>query len=325
MSGNSGELLREWNELDRAQTSLQRGIDAISERNGVDAWVAAEGYFSLARLRQAQGDGPGAIGVLDAYAALARRCDVGPHMLVSSAAARAQLWLMQGNQAAAARWAATAGLTPNDPVGYAREMEYRVLARVLITKRDPAVLPLLDRLLAGAERCGRMGDAIKTLTLLSLAWYALGDRARAFAALDRALVLAEPEGYVRVFADEGALMASLLRRARLHGIAPEYAARLLAVLEQGPGGHIASPALFATAPRAFAPRPPASSCLVEPLTEREREVLRLAASGASNQEIARSLTITIGTVKRHMHHILGKFGVQNRTQAILRAQALNLD
>src|SRR5579871_2620163 len=284
-----GELLREWNDPRGAETSLQQGIDAISERNGVDAWVAMEGYFSLARLRQAQGDGPGAMGVLDAYARLARRFDVGPQMLDVAAAARARLWLMQGNQTAAARWAAGAGLSSDDAVSYAHETEYKVLARVLIAVKDPAAAPSLNRLLADAERCGRIGGAIEILTLLSLAWYALGDRARAFAALDRALTLGEPEGYVRVFADEGAPMASLLRRARLHGIAPEYTARLLAVIEGGRGGPIASRAVSESAPPSIAPRSPAASALVEPLTEREREVLRLAISGASNQEIARPL------------------------------------
>jgi len=320
-----GELLRQWNELATADALLQRGIDAVSELTTVDAWVAAHGYVSLARLRQAQGDSRGAMAVLDAFAVLARQREMGPQVLAHVAAARAQLWLTQGNHVAASRWAAACGLAPDGPVSYLRETEYCVLARVLFAKKNPAALMLLDRLLNEAEVHGRMGSAIEILVLRSLAWQALGDRTRAFSSLARALALGEPEGYVRVFVDEGSPMASLLRRARVHGIAPEYGDRLLGFLEDRTVDPDPAAPRPGFPPGASATSVPTLSPLVEALTRRERDVLRLVIVGASNQEIARRLTISTGTVKQHLAHIFGKFGVRSRTQAILKARTLHLD
>jgi len=319
-----GELLRQWNELDRAEPLLQRGIESLSALNGVDAWVAARGYICLARLRQARGDSRGAMAVLDAFTVLARQREMSPSVLVHAAAARAQLWLLQGNPLAASQWAATCGVTPDDAVRYLRELEYGVLARVLITHKNRAAMVLLDRLLADAEVHGRMGSAIEILVLSSLAWRAFGDRSRAISTLARALALGEPEGYVRVFVDEGAPMASLLRRAHVQGIAPEYAARLLGVLE----ARRVDPA--SEVPRAARSMIPGaelqqSSPVVEALTAREYEVLRLVVLGASNDEIARKLTVSPATVKRHLSHIFDKFGVRSRTQAIQTARVLHFD
>jgi LuxR family maltose regulon positive regulatory protein len=166
---------------------------------------------------------------------------------------------------------------------------------------------LLANLLEAAEAGGYGGSAIKILVLQSLAFQSLGDLDRALSALSRALSLAEPEGYVRTFVDEGEPMARLLRLALSRGIAPDYAARLLAAFGQE-----------------TEPTPPGRESLVEPLTKRELDVLRLVVAGLSNPEIADELVIAVSTVKTHINHIFGKLGVENRTQAVIKAQELAL-
>jgi LuxR family maltose regulon positive regulatory protein len=162
-------------------------------------------------------------------------------------------------------------------------------------------------LLEAAQAAGRTAHVIKVRALQALAYQAQGDDGRALSALEQALVLAAPEGYVRTFVDDGEPMARLLRRARAKGIAPEYVSRLLA---------------------AFGERTPAAAplgqALVEPLTEREMEVLRLIAAGLSNREIGDELVVAVSTVKSHINHIYGKLDVKNRTRAVARARTLGL-
>jgi LuxR family maltose regulon positive regulatory protein len=155
-----------------------------------------------------------------------------------------------------------------------------------------------------------MSSALEVLVLQSLAFDAQGERHQALAALERALSIASPEDYVRIFVDEGERMLTLLRLAQKRGIAPDYIAMLLAASGE--------PA------RVGAPDVAGSQALVEPLTEREREVLRLLYEGASNGEIARRLVVSVNTVKKHVFNICGKLGAQSRTQAIAKARALNL-
>jgi LuxR family maltose regulon positive regulatory protein len=148
---------------------------------------------------------------------------------------------------------------------------------------------------------------IRILALQALAFQAQGGRGRAMSALGRALSLAEPEGYVRTFVDEGEPMARLLRHALAQGVTPGYVASLLAALGEAAGS-----------------APPEVQPLIEPLTERELEVLRLIAAGLSNQEIAQELVIALSTVKSHINHVYGKMGVKSRTQAVAQAQSLGM-
>jgi LuxR family maltose regulon positive regulatory protein len=315
-----GELLRECNDLEAAERHLAQGMALVNETLTVEPAVAILGYTALARLQQARGHAPAALATLDALARLAQQRHFPSHLVAQGEAVRAQLELAQGNQTAAIRWADTSGLsTEDEDLRYPREGEYLVLARVRIAQacEDQAspflqdVLHLLDRLLQDAEAKARMGSALEILVLRALALEAQGNRTSALSTLERALVLAEPEGYIRLFVDEGAPMLAMLRHAYMRGIVPEYVATLLSAF----GEQHASDLPLASA------RP---ESLLEPLTEREREVLQLLLEGASNREIARRLVLSVNTVKRHVYNICGKLGVQSRTQVIIRARALNL-
>jgi LuxR family transcriptional regulator, maltose regulon positive regulatory protein len=319
-----GELRREWNELEDAEKAIAAGIQLITPARVVDAALAAEGYATLARIRQARGDAQGAMGALDDFVALALQRGFRAPTFARMSAVRAHLWLMQGNLTAAKRWADTAGPDPDDPVCYRRELEFLVLARVMTARKDRRVLGMLDRLLADAEIHGRTRSATEVLVLQSLAHKTFGRTPRWQAALERALALAEPEGCVGVFADEGAAMATLLRHAHAQGIAPEFVTQLLKSF-----GHRTVDRTLAGVPsyRPYGSHPerrPVLDALVDPLTPRESEILGLLASGASNQELAQRLFVTTNTIKAHVHHIFGKLGVKNRTQAIIRAQGIHV-
>jgi LuxR family maltose regulon positive regulatory protein len=164
---------------------------------------------------------------------------------------------------------------------------------------------LLEHLLEAAEQGGRTGSVIEIRVLQALAHGRRGDIPAGLVPLEQALTLAEPEGYVRLFVDEGKPMRNLLRRAMAGGIAGSSARRLLAALDTR-AQPVAGPAGLAI------------SGLAEPLTAREREVLHLIAGGMRNQEIADQLVISLSTVKRHIANIYGKLGVDHRTQAVAR-------
>jgi LuxR family maltose regulon positive regulatory protein len=175
---------------------------------------------------------------------------------------------------------------------------------------------LLERLLQAAEAGGRTGSAIEILALQALAHRAQGDITRALVPLERALTLAEPEGYVRIFVDEGSPMAQLLREAAAQGMMPDYTGKLLAVFEVEAQKHEDKSYL-----------PPAVSSsqpLIEPLSQRELEVLQLIAQGLSNREISERLFLALSTVKGHNRIIFGKLQVQRRTEAVARARELGL-
>ena len=194
-----------------------------------------------------------------------------------------------------------------------------MLARILLAQDRPGqALALLDRLHAAAKAQDRTGSLIETGALRALALAATGDEAGAVTTLAGTLLLACPQGHVRVFADEGPPMAALL-------------GRLIAAQRTGSGFQAAAGVplgYLARLQRAFAAGPPAPdpalSGLVDPLTSRELEVLTMLAAGRSNQAIARELVVTLDTVKKHVGHVLGKLGAANRTEAVARARELSL-
>ena len=320
------ELLLEQNDLDEAEGLVRQGLELMEGLTTVGAENFLIGTLVLVRLLQARGDWPDAFAALDSFDETARQRAFVPGLLALSAAGRAQLSLAQGNLVAATRWAESTGLTAEDEIPFPRESEYLALARVLIAQNrfEPA-LRLLDRRLVAAEADERWGSAIGIFVLQARAYQASGNRSAAMFPLERALRLSAPEGYVRIFVDEGPAMLRLLREARERGILTEYVDRLLSAFEGEPEprdvrDENARPVLEI---RAQGSTPPAAP-LAEPISEREIEVLRLIAAGCSNQEIADTLVIALGTVKKHINNLYGKLAVNSRTQALLRAGALDL-
>jgi LuxR family maltose regulon positive regulatory protein len=313
------EVLYQRDQLDDALGHVDQGI-ALS-RQLTSTQSLAQGLATLAWIRQARGDRAGALEAMEE----ARRAFPDPDVVSlynPVPAERARLLLAHGEVAEAAGWTRDIGLSQRDEPTYAREREYLVLARVLLAIQAPArALELLGCLGALARAQGRTASVIEVGALQALGLHAAGDRDGALAALVEALGLAWPEGYVRVFADEGPAMASLLgavvgggRRERATGaeqIPMDYLGRLLRALQPAPA---------AGGPEA--PRRPAA--LIEALTERELEVLRMLAVGKRNQEIADELVVTLHTVKKHVTHTFEKLGVANRTQAVARARQLGL-
>jgi LuxR family maltose regulon positive regulatory protein len=203
----------------------------------------------------------------------------------------------------------------SSPAGYPRELIYSDLACLLIAlDRAAESLPLLMRLLEAANMMERHGDEIRYLVLIALAHHALGNTQTALDSLSQALSLAEPQGYVRLFVDEGFPMAELLSFAILQNIAPDYASKLLA----------AFPKYVLSAVPIAKEMTVNTQLLVEPLSQREIEVLHLMNEGYKYKEIAERLVVSINTVRHHTRNVYSKLDVNNRTQAIGKAKELNI-
>lgn len=300
-------ILYERNQLQAAQAEIEQGITQVEQVGG--SWSALVLYRALARIQQASGQWAEALASLNRAFESGQRTQV--RIVVTQAAAlRARLLLAQGNLQAATAWVADSGLHPDDPESDhpgLQEEAYLCLARVLdATGRPTEAMALLDRLLRAAEGEGRSGSVIAVQILRSLILQTAGDLAGALDCLERALTLAERQGYCRVFLDEGAPMVALLDKARQHALFPEYVERLLMIY------------------RAEVARMSSANLLPEALSERELEVLRLVATGASNQQIAAELVIALSTVKKHVGNIFVKLDTPNRVQAVARARELGL-
>jgi LuxR family maltose regulon positive regulatory protein len=331
-----GDLLREWNKLDEAAHHLAQTIELCRRWQVGD--ILCAGYLFQARLRQAQGDMAGATDSIRQAEQLPQACRNVPWTGGPTSACRARLALAQAlstsddtrptgkrtrrHLESVQQWIQARGLAADGAVtSLSEELEYLLWVRLLIAQDQPQqALRLLGRLRKMAEDGGRTGRLIEMLALQALAQQALGHTEEALATLRRALASAEPEGYVRLFVDEGAPMAGLLRQASARGIAPDYVRKLLETF----GAEMKDP----DEGRRTGPAPSSSdvrrSSLVEPLSRRELQVLRLVAVGLTNREIAHELTIAVTTVKTHLKNIYAKLDVRNRTQAVARARELNL-
>jgi LuxR family maltose regulon positive regulatory protein len=230
------------------------------------------------------------------------------------AALRARIWIGQGRLREARGWMRAEGLSADDGLDYVRTFEHVTVARLLLAEARHgrsgesllAATALLDRLLEAAVSGGLIGAAVEILLLQALAIQTRGDVEAALAPLQRALALAEPEGYVRIFLDEGEPMARLLGALRDRLGSPSYVEELLTGFGRG------------------AKRPALVQGLVEPLSGRELEVLRLLGSDLDGPGIARELVVSLSTIRSHTKAIYAKLGVTSRRAAVGRAEELNL-
>ena len=276
---------------------------------------------AMARIRESQGDLAGALSLLDE----AERVYLGDFLpnVRPVPALRGRVLAAQGNVGEALRWAREQDLSVDDTLTYIREFEHITLARVLLaqgtTDGDKNSLNgatrLLQRLLAAADAGGRTGNVIEILVLQGLTHHAGGDARGALAPLERALTLAEPEGYLQVFVGAGPPMTSLLKAVTRQRAGWDYPLRLLAGCADD--GDTAA----ATTP---GDQPRRSPGLIDPLSERELDVLRLLATDLDGPDIARRLFVSVNTMRTHTKGIYAKLGVNNRQAAIRRAEELNL-
>ena len=313
------DLHREHNDLKTATQHLLTS-QALGELAGLPQnpyrWCAA-----MARIREAQGDLDGALDLLDQAERLYDG-DFSPNVR-PVATRKTRVWVAQGRLGEALGWAREQGLSVENELSYLHEFDHITLARVLLARyqsdrADRSILEamgLLERLLKAAEEGGRKGSVIEILVLQALAYHAQGDLPAALMPLQQALALAEPEGYVRMFVDEGPPMAQLLLEAAVRGIMPDYTGKLLAAFEAEQ---------LRSAGESPLPTPPASQPLIEPLSQRELEVLRLFKTELSGPEIARELVIALSTVRTHTKSIYSKLNVNNRRAAVKRAEELDL-
>jgi LuxR family maltose regulon positive regulatory protein len=321
-----GEVLYERNDLDEAAQALGYGIDLL--RGSIEQSVLVQGYVALARVQLARGQ------VEEAFTIIQQGEDWFTQMQVTALGARhwlalglARLWLAQGQLAAAARWAETGQWWPEDTrLGCLQRLAV-VRLHLAKSRHDPHGSFLADasqtlgQLLVQAEAGGWWGQLIEILAIQALVHQAQNDDVAALAALERALILAEPEGYIRIFVDEGEPMAILLQQAAAHGLASTYVSKLLTAFND---------LRLTIDDLRLSEQPQTENSkskiqnLVEPLSQRELELLRLVADGQSNQEIAQELFVAIGTVKKHLNNIFSKLDVSSRTQAIARARELDL-
>ncbi len=315
-------LLYEWNELAAVVDHVNRSIEIYLQIG--DPRFLPYAYRTLAAVKRAQGDSEGEREELERALHLLRQ-----HNLARDnpllAAFGARLSMILGDLETAERWAREDADNRDEKPSYLHEMKYLFRVRLLMMRENAdAALEVLARLLHMAEVEERAGSVIKILVLQALALKMQGESAQAVATLVHALTLAEPEGYIRTFVDEGEPMRALLSEALAarqkgsfsgeHSLSSTYIQRLLAAFAVHPVPSLTDNGNLPTHSASFA----------EPLSERELEVLRLIAAGLSNQEITEQLVIAMSTLKTHINHLYSKLNVRSRTQAIVQARVLNL-
>jgi LuxR family maltose regulon positive regulatory protein len=306
------DVLREWNRLDEAEDLAKRSLELLLPWENPSSICSC--YTWMVRIYIAKGNPAMAEAVLNsAIAAIrGRRPMAGVTSDLNNA--RVWYWLTTGQVQMASQWALQQKETFSTANTYliCQELDEMILARVLIAEGKPEqAQQLLEPLAAAAERGNRFGRLIEIQILQALAFQLLGDQEQARILLEKSLTLAEPEGYIRSFIDEGEAMRKLLLAysripSSLH---KSYAQKLLACL--GVPGQPDAPEVH-------------SSNLVEPLTPREIEVLQWMAEGFSNHQIAEKLILAEGTIKYYVHAVLGKLAVRSRTQAIVEAKKLKI-
>ncbi len=313
-----GEALTELNDLDEGLSLARKGVELF--KHGGDVAMLSWSYLCLIRVLFSSGDISGAEEIIRKIKNTELESNVPPWLTNLTAAWEARLWLAQGRLEAANQWTEKRelidpeGAKPQQEPDYFTLIEYVVLVRILMAQeRLDDALELLQWLLEASESGERTSRVIEIFMLQALIFQARGDTDQVMIPLERALTLAEPEGLIRTFVDEGPAMGRLLYEALSQGITPDYVRRLLAA--------------FPTAD--LEPSEPARSQTtegewLEPLSEREIEVLQLIAEGLTNPEVADRLFLSTHTIKVHTRNIYSKLDVNTRTQAVTRARALGI-
>ncbi len=301
-----GRLSYEWDRLDDAEQNIRQCME--QSRIWGDIGQQAYAWAMQARLEQARNDPEKAREAMQEAERLIGNHPHSPHWSIQVRSDLARVSLAQGNLESPYQRVQKRGLKIKDEIPYQRESEYVLLLRVLVARCDyEAAIILSNRLVQKAETTGQMGLVINGLILQALALQGKKETGQALVALERALALARPEGYVRSFLDEGEAMTRLLCQAQAHQVGSGYAAVLLSRIGKISGT-----------------TQPSMQLLIEPLTAREVEVLKLIKAGRSNQDIAGQLVISIATVKRHISNIYAKLGVESRTQAVAIGKELKI-
>lgn len=324
-----GQLFREMNDLERAEQVLDEGIALAAD------WARAGaigGYVNLARVKQARGDEQGAREAIQSAEQLASEFDAMQLDDVYVSIARARLLLALGDTRPVEQWVRERGLADDaelmtvtgetGPLStpFLRAVEYTVLAELHIAQgHHLEALQLIERLIEIARAADWDALTIKLRGMESLCRHALGDQEGAMRALEWALVHGEPAGYVRMFIDEGPALGTLLEQAKERETAAGYATRLLAALDRG-----AAPSTQAAVPAPASRRLSPQETLVEALSEREMQVLRMLTTHLSSTEIAEELFVSVNTARTHIKNIYGKLDVHGRAEAIARAEELGL-
>ena len=310
-------LYHEMGEDEAAGQHLQTSLE-LGDRSILVDWPYRR-CLALARLKEFAGELETALALLDEAKRVYVRTLIPDTRPVD--ALKARIYLKQGRLSKAGEWVRAQGLSMDDELTYLREFEHLTLARVALAeyqshRAERGILEasrFLERLLKAAEDGNRMGSVIEILVTQALLDQAQGSVSRAFASLARALTLAQPEGYVRIFVDEGDIMRSLLLKFR------ESMGKQLQSNDPILAGYVDQLLLAFPQPKHMPP-----SNLIEPLSQRELEILRLIAQGLSNGEIGKRLFLALNTVKGYNRIIFDKLQVQSRTEAVARARELGL-